>query len=534
VLLVASPAALADCKPSKTTVLGPLVGEGAALSADNVKPLRIRFYGTDLGFTYEHQGKLQILFGDTMANEEGAPIDGTGNRHHDDSFGSIDLTRWNDPSGFSSRRIPVITIAQNPGTADASGIDPGHRMEGFKTPVGGFSNGEDEFAVFFTYKPQGCASNPDCSNGMQCDTGLGYSGFLFTTDEGLTLPCRDDSSATCHSATLAAATGGSGLCVDPTSSIAATTDVGRISSTAVRMLVGMRNQHNPKRYAPDHSWMTNRFLNVSVRTVRSFVPPGEPGESPSDYRPATQAAPQARVFLWGRPGFIGVGRTGRVLAQYFAYADLPAGRAYSWNPRYFAGLDAQGRPIFSGHERDAAPLDLDATRDGAQATEPHDVVNQVSIAWAAPLRKWVMFYGGGLTRLPIKPSLPLCGVLELFTGSECRDVVIGNGAFRMRTADEPWGPWSPPMDLIAAGDPNAPPRGQYGIGGMLRHPRCTRSGCAPHTRARDISPAEYGFFYGANIVEQWIRPAGDGVDVIWNASTWDPYRVILLRTHITC
>jgi hypothetical protein len=43
---------------------------------------------------------------------------------------------------------------------------------------------------------------------------------------------------------------------------------------------------------------------------------------------------------------------------------------------------------------------------------------------------------------------------------------------------------------------------------------------------------EVGFFYSANIIEEWIRPAGDGVDIIWNASTWDPYRVVLLRTHI--
>jgi len=47
-----------------------------------------------------------------------------------------------------------------------------------------------------------------------------------------------------------------------------------------------------------------------------------------------------------------------------------------------------------------------------------------------------------------------------------------------------------------------------------------------------LKDVEYGWFYAANIIEQWTRPAGDGVDIIWNASTWDPYRVILLRTHI--
>jgi hypothetical protein len=71
---------------------------------------------------------------------------------------------------------------------------------------------------------------------------------------------------------------------------------------------------------------------------------------------------------------------------------------------------------------------------------------------------------------------------------------------------------------------------------MLRHPQCTGQSCAPHTGTAEEQEAEYGFFYSANIIEQWTRPAGegtdDGVDIVWNASTWDPYRVILLRTRI--
>jgi hypothetical protein len=68
---------------------------------------------------------------------------------------------------------------------------------------------------------------------------------------------------------------------------------------------------------------------------------------------------------------------------------------------------------------------------------------------------------------------------------------------------------------------------------MLRHPECTGNGCAPHTDTGIYSAEkEYGFFYGPNIIESWVKPTGDGVDVIWNVSTWDPYRVILLRTRI--
>ena len=121
---------------------------------------------------------------------------------------------------------------------------------------------------------------------------------------------------------------------------------------------------------------------------------------------------------------------------------------------------------------------------------------------------------------------------QLFTGAECKDVVIGNGAVRMRTADDPWGPWAPPQDVIVGGDPAAGAVEQYGPGGALRHPACTEPSCAPHSDMFAYSAAEYGFFYSANIIEQWIQPVDAGVDVIWNASTWDPYRVVLLRTRL--
>jgi hypothetical protein len=67
---------------------------------------------------------------------------------------------------------------------------------------------------------------------------------------------------------------------------------------------------------------------------------------------------------------------------------------------------------------------------------------------------------------------------------------------------------------------------------MLHHPACTVEGCAPHSQTAFYHPDEYGFFYSANIIEQWTRAVDGGVDLIWNASTWDPYRVVLLRTRI--
>jgi hypothetical protein len=492
-----------------TQVLGPFTGPQATLHPDNIEPNLIHYYGTDLGWTYEHNGQLHILFGDTMANEIGDKIEASSGDRLDDSFGVIDLEKWSDPRTFTPENIPLIKLGQNEGTTEMSAIDPGHALELFKTPVAGFSNGDDEFGLFFLSKPEGCRVDADCSNGMSCDTGIGYTGEKYSSEIGLTLGCAEGSGPACFADTMDdGQPGASGLCVDPSSSIWADTDMGHVAAVTVKLRLGLRDPDDPRLYAPVHDWQTNKFLNLALRTKNQ------------------------RVFIWGRPSFVAVNATGRTAAVYFAYTEMPVAPDFEWQLNYFTGNDENGEPRFSPNERDAAALDLDSSLDSDQIEEPHDIVNQLTVARIEELNKWVMFYGGGVTTLKLPPWLPNCGVLELFTGPECTKVVVGNGAFRMRTADNPWGPWSPPQDIIVGGDPTVPGSGQYGEGGMLRHPSCKSDNCAPHTAALEVSEDEYGFFYSANIIEQWTRPVGESVDVIWNASTWDPYRVILLRTRI--
>lgn len=527
---------LAEPTVGETLVLGPFTGDGAALHPDNVSPRHIRYYGTDLGFTYEHNGQIQILFGDTMATEDAERIEASTGAEFDDGFGTIDLGKWTDPELIAPQNIPLIKLGQNPGTNEMSAINPGHAMEGFKTPVGGFSNGTHEFGFFYLSKPEGCRVDGDCSNGLTCDQGIGYVGEKYTTDKGLTFGCVEGSSPACTANTMVDASGapvdGSGFCIDETSTVWADTGTGRVGAMGVKIRIGIRDTSEPRRYSPKQDWLTNKFLNIAVRTVDDFAPDSGPGRANQDYRTATEAGRNQRIFLWGRPAFIGVNARGRTAGLYFAYVDLPADQDFDWNVQYFTGTNKDGVPQFGSSEKDAVALDLDSTDDGDQVLEAHDIVNQLSVAWIEHLNKWLMFYGGGLTNLPYPPALLDCGILEVFTGADCTDVVMGNGAIRMRTADDPWGPWTPPQDVIVGGDPSVPGSGQYGIGGMLRHPACTVDGCAPHTKARDVNPNEYGFLYSANIIEQWIKPVGDGVDIIWNASTWDPYRVILLRTRI--
>jgi hypothetical protein len=514
----------------RTTYLGPFAGEGASLHPENLAPHRIAFYGTDLGFTYQHGGELKILFGDSWATESYAPIEASTGARFDDAFGTVDLREWSDPSRITPDSIPRIRLGQNAGTTEASAIDPGHAMDLGKTPMAGFSNGAREFALFNIGKPQACTKDAECSNGLTCDTALGFVGVPSSQQEGPTIGCRDDVQG-CTADTMLAADGkpvpSSGLCIDPSSPLRGERVSNLLSPVAIRVLIGVRDATTPKRYGDIHGWLTSKFMNVTARTVEGVDPARATARN---YRPAQGAGGNRRVFLWGRPGFIGVAKNGRSLPMYFAYSDLPTDPPQTWTFSYYAGSEG-GVARFSVREQDAQPLDLDASTPGVQPEEIHDIANQMSIAWVEPLGKWMMFYGGGLTRLPTA-ALKQCGVLELFVGAECNDVNMGNGAVRMRTADDPWGPWTSPQDVIVGGAPADGPTGQYGPGGALRHAACKDPSCAQHSDMFAYHADEYGFFYSANIIEEWIRPAGNGVDILWNASTWDPYRVVLLRTHI--
>ncbi len=514
VLLLALTAG-ADPAVVSTEFVGPLTGADAPLDPANLAPQHAAYYGTDLGFSYAHEGRLQFLFGDTWASEDPyAPIEASTGARFDDMFGSIAFADWPDPARIGRGHLPTIRLGQNAGTTEVSAIDPGAAMDLGKTPMGGFSNGRREFGIFNLTKAQGCRDDAGCGNGMRCDATLGYFGAPFDKEEQLTLPCRDGTPG-CTAETMTDAAGkpvpDSGFCIDETSTLAGDRISNLLGPVALRVRIGLRDTAEPKKYHEPHDWLTHKFMNVTVRTGDAF----------GDGKP--------RVLLWGRPGFVGVNANGRSLALYFAFVGMPEGSGFAWQPNYYAG-EQDGAPRCSQDERDAVPLDLDAAAPGVQPVEPVDIVNQMSVAWAEPLGKWVMFYGGGLSTLPT-PALKNCGVLELFTGGECKDVEVGHGAVHMRTADDPWGPWSPPQDVITA-DPAQGAVAAYGPGGPLRHADCKADSCAPHSRIFVYQDGEYGFFYAANMIAEWIRPADGGADILWNASTWDPYRVVLMRTRV--
>lgn len=473
-----------------TTDLGVLAGPGDAGHGAQA------FYGTDLGYTYDHDGALHILFGDTWSSELGTLIDPA--TPNDDASGTIACV----DGDAAEASMPGVDLT---GTSSAvTAIRYSHLSDFMKAPLAGFSNGSDQYALFYTGKPQGCRRNSDCGAGLRCDPGLGFFGEEYFEEAGFTGPCIDGQPG-CLSDTMANWWGwpirNTGFCIDETSSRYQNNDSGRLAAVAIRLHVGVRDQSDRNRWV-SFEWLTNKFANVTAEV-------GEIGGQP-------------KVLLWGRPGYAAVGSHGRRADLYFAYADMPSGNpSFDWDVHYYVGM-SEGAPVFSSDSAQAAPV----------LTEEHDIVNQHAITYVEALGRWVMFFGGGMSTV-LTPAFPICGAIELFTGPDCVDVERGNGAIRMRTAPAPWGPWSPEQDVLVGGDPELGPVEQYAPGGILRHPDCVGPGCAPHSTSVFYSPQEYGFLYGVNVIDRFTEPrAGGAVDVYWNVSTWDPYRVHLFKTRI--
>lgn len=118
-----------------------------------------------------------------------------------------------------------------------------------------------------------------------------------------------------------------------------------------------------------------KFINVSVATVNNADVPGLPDASGSG------------ILLWGSAWNL-------ESSVYLAY--LPAAKVGDKTAiRYFKGM-ASGQPLWSAKEDDAVPV------HGMQS--PSDAhVREMSVTWNAYLKKWLMFYGGGLYRFAAKP-----------------------------------------------------------------------------------------------------------------------------------
>jgi hypothetical protein len=230
--------------------------------------------------------------------------------------------------------------------------------------------------------------------------------------------------------------------------------------------------------------------------------------------------------MWGRPNFLAFPPTSSdvyLLHHRLMALDGPGpGTDVDWQPRYFAGLDDDGDPTWTDNQLEAAPV---------IANESVIQVQQFSIAWVAPIERFVMLYSG---RFPRIVSID--------------DRGIKFGIF-MRTAEHPWGPWTAPKLIWNAADENA-----YGCPydnpGIMYNQDAAGKNCPASDPFRPnwvpgdnlfqcpamtpIPNEDFGVEYGVNIIDTFTRPGlpVKTAFIYWNMSTWNPYRVVLMRTRL--
>jgi hypothetical protein len=502
-----------------SVVLGTLAGPGGAPA-----PAGVQFYGTDLGWTFEHEGQLLVLFGDTWPYAR-FPCDVV--PENDDCQATLPMA---PPAGVPP--LTFLTRADAPDELDPIRVFRGPQSldMGFgRTPVAGFSDGTDAFGLFIRPEYVPCAG-PVRRGKVTCRP---HRHLACSDAVGVCTPAAVGQAPLCDLANGAGCLpgqtctpSGDGFCFDPKSSQHDGTNAGVRAAAALVLDLAVQDATAPASWHSVATLTTNKFLNTNGRTVTRF----RGRLTGDDYAPGTGA-----LLLWGRPGFSAA--EGREAQVYLLRQTLPLRRdrrgRVRLTPRFFAGVDARNKPRWTRREASAVPLALDGVVGGSPR-EVQPIVMQMTITWVGPpVSKWVMLYGGDLADyLLVDPANARPGDAP--------------GAVRIRYADRPWGPWTPPEPLLRPGSPSVP-GDPYGPGGVLFHVDCEDQGpalCARSDPTRPTDPFlpgcpelgrtfDVGRFYAPNVIDAYTRSDGaGGVEIFWNVSTWNPYAVVFVRTTL--
>lgn len=212
----------------------------------------------------------------------------------------------------------------------------------------------------------------------------------------------------------------------------------------------------------DHDMTNAHFINVSMSIVNSSSWPGLPYSGDNLLIFGSGAYRKSNVYLAAMP------------------ADLIATKS---TLRYLTGFIGDS-PVWGTDE--AAAL----------ALFNHTTVGEFSCCWISQLGKWVMLYNSGSPR-----------------------------GITMRTADNPWGPWSAGTVILEP----------WGDGGYARFMHVSWSGWGRFDAFHDglMGGANvWGGEYGPYLIPRFTKVDSAGCQLYYTMSTWNPYQVILVRSEV--
>jgi len=572
-------------------------------------------YGTDLGISValpnagQEPARLALLFGDTWAAQTDVcayPVTPS-----DDLQASLpaqrpDVLMPGQPTAAAAGACDTVQYdlsnASDPSSwprihvySDASHRDDGHLLDTgmLRTPMAAWSDGQHVFAAFIRDDGARCDVSSECPAQMVCSADPAYRGkyiggcapqisladdadptFCMSNDDCPTLSvCADLNRGVCL-ATAPFTVQRNGQTLSP----AWYDDDPRRGLARRIVLATALWSDRPQDYGTGFRFVTNKFTNVTARAIARFDP--EHPEN-NDYRPGTDT-----LLMWGRPAFVST--KGLQALPFLLYQPL-AGLLHEdgslgWTPHFFAGYDATGRPQWSDVEADAQPIyGVDENleqRNGTLAwnwqSPEFDTVEQMSLAWLAPLQRWVMLYGG---------EPPAFGLADPKSGKKLSAAHPQSipGAIYLRSAAHPWGRATQDDDPQQA---YGPPRPVLTPAAMAKHLACdddakNKAECSEQRNTHgpgdllgtlanwtsqlsagdwatvsatciggnaalgvqnSLSDDSSGHLYGAGIIDPWtedisasmpdLAPGQRAVELYWNVSTWNPYEVVLIKTQL--
>jgi hypothetical protein len=250
------------------------------------------------------------------------------------------------------------------------------------------------------------------------------------------------------------------------------------------LLVSATDWRQPFTVVPGHERISDRSLEAAGGLKFINIAPWKVRNSTLRHLPAN-AVPGGEGLI-----MLASGRY-QESQPYLAYVPLPPGGHPVFSEwRYLEGLGGPcGPPVWSAAQSAAMPLwdDSPYYPPGPglpPVPENAGVIGEISLAYVPQLRLWICLYGGGARILA-------------------------------RTAPNPWGPWSAPIELFNYFRDHAKPDD------------------ADDPRPRFMSDSGWAV-YGGYIVPRFTEAHPGGQATIYYAmSTWSPYQAFLMRSRVT-
>lgn len=208
-----------------------------------------------------------------------------------------------------------------------------------------------------------------------------------------------------------------------------------------------------------YDFSEDKFINVSIVTIDPLSWPAVPQTSGSG------------MMIFGSGRY----RRSNVYLAYQPQDNISAKE----NIVYFSGLNQDNQPIWS------------ASEDDALALFDHRVVGELSVSYNSYIRKWIMLYN-------------------------CK--WAPNRGINVRTADNPWGPWSDTQVLFDSW-------ADGGYGSFMHFPGMDNLS----DPGRESTPGgEYGPYQFAD----FAKGNSDETTIYFTMSTWNPYTVVLMKAAL--